>query len=417
MYDLHTIHNALENTPNSLSFLLPNEKEKQLFLQSINDYMEATQQHDLFEKIVTYRYQEVLKELPSNQTKGNLYTTLTGPIGQTIMGIREMPDFPTVFLTIEKTAINYFGDMLNCWAELRAFQINEAARIHIEQLGDSEAHVYEEIAINENYKSEVVKDIKSDSRLFLTTFSNVPMSLSSANILINLETFVKQQHWYEMLYYLDISGSGEHFILYQEAPKNTPVLLASALIQRWHQKENWLTFDPFFRTENWTLSLDSEKILALERSNVFKNMIRSKVDTSTIEAFSYSLLDTISQKDAVCEIIRMAISGPREKLNHILFSTLKNLTISLAEIGLEVAYTIVEQPSILSFYQSVNEDTETTLPYVSLCYQRVEGTGLTTFQGIVFTTPMGEAFKQCSFREYNKRIISMRRLARAAANV
>lgn len=388
----------------------PTEQDKHLFLDLVNTYMLTSNHFNLFEKIISYRFDEITAMLPITTRKGNLYTTFTCIAAQSINGVTPLPTLPSLFFLIEKTAILFFDDILSCWAEFRVYQLTEKAERDFLAHDTGHSYTYEYSEESDGYGYEVVDNIKDDHRLFSTCYSNIPMRLSLANVLINLETFVKQQHWYEMLYYLDVSANGEHFIMYQKQQGGySPLLLSSALIQRWGQHNNWLTFEHFFQTENWTLTLSNEKIQTLEKSGVFSNALISKINTTSIERFDYSLLKTIKQKNAVCEIIRMAISGPRIKLNYILYLTLKYLTVKLADIGLEVAYTIVEQPSILNFYCSVNDDSKKTLPYVSLCEQKVEGTDLTTYQGLVFTGPMSQTFKLCSFRDYNKRIIRMRK--------
>ncbi|WP_407333016.1 acyl-homoserine-lactone synthase [Enterovibrio sp. 27052020O] len=411
-----TSHAPTQRQFDKLAMLSPSETRKHIFLELINAYMFSTNQFDLFEKIVSYRTNEIAKALPSNQPRGNLFTTLTCDTAKSISGITPFRHLPEIFLSIEKTAIAFFGDILSCWASFKVFQIVSESKKHL--ISQTPMQGWSSLTATENdqFRYEIVTDIRDEQRMFMTSYSNVPMKLSLANVLINLETFVKQQHWYEMLYYLNVSSFGEHFILYQENANQPPLLLSSALIQRWKQRDNWLTFEPFFQTESWTLIASNEKIQTLEKSGIFHNPLKNILNLSSVANFDFSLLRAITRKDAVCEIIRMAIGGPKEKLNHILYLTLKYLTVKLADIGLEAAYTIVEQPSILAFYGSINNDSNGALPYVSLCQQQVAGTGLTTYQGIVFTGPMSQAFEQCSFRDYNKRIIKMRKQARTAEN-
>ncbi|MDF2186183.1 acyl-homoserine-lactone synthase [Grimontia hollisae] len=421
MYDINinnipvNLHHPQQHILITLSAVQPNETNKRVFLQCVDEYMHQNHCFDLFEKIISYRLNEIRQAQPPEESCGNLYTRLTSPLAESITGVKPLKNLPDLFFYIERTAIAYYGDILMCWAEFKTYQINEQARQYLQAYREQPASG-DQLTTLENYRYEVVADIRNDERLFMTCYSPYPMTLSQANVLINLETFVKQQHWYEMLYYLNISASGEHFILYQEKGENPPLLLSSALIQRYSQHDNWLTFDPFFQTESWTLTLSNEKIDTLEKSGIFSKGLKYKINTESVEKFDYSLLRTVIRKPAVCEIIRMAISGPREKLNHVLYLTLKYLTLKLADIGLEVAYTIVEQPSIIGFYQSINNDSNHILPYVALCQQKVAGTALTTYQGIVFTGPMSQAFEENSFRDYNKRVISMRKLARATTN-
>lgn len=62
--------------------------------------------------------------------------------------------------------------------------------------------------IDEKYHYELVQDISQDERYFHTEFSDQPLPLSDAIVLINIATFVKEHKWYEMLNHLYISSKG-----------------------------------------------------------------------------------------------------------------------------------------------------------------------------------------------------------------
>ncbi|KJG34237.1 autoinducer synthase [Photobacterium angustum] len=400
-----------------LKFLLNNSnkviKNKQNeLLYTIDTYIDISGNIDIFQRIVSYRIKEIENSQNQKNLKGNLYTILTSDEAKKNISENLLFGLPPLFRLIENCATKYFDNILECWANYECYKITSKAS-QTQNIHNSGYFALSNTCDeDDSYKYEIVNNIENDTRLFHTSFSNVALDLPSANLLINIETFIKQQHWYEMLYCLDVSLSSEHFVLYQEKNGELPLLLSTALIQRWNNQHKWLTFQPFFQTENWTIELSNEKLNTLNNCGMYKDNVNCLAQEKEIKNLDRKMLQSVKNKDLVCEIIRMAISGKNEKLNFTLFLTLKYLTIELSNIGLKIAYTIVEQPSILGFYRSVNSENCEISPYVSVCSQHVEGTKLKTYQGIVLTDVMSKIFKETNFRSYNKRIISMRKLER-----
>ncbi|PSU23708.1 acyl-homoserine-lactone synthase [Photobacterium kishitanii] len=389
-----------------------NKNNQNELLYAIDTYIEISGNIDIFQKIVSYRIKEIEKNHTQRPLKGNLYTILTSDIAKKNISENLLFGLPPLFRLIEKCATKYFENILECWATYECYKITSKATKSQNNHKVGHFMLSNTCDEDDSYKYEIVSNIENDTRLFHTAFSNVALDLSSANLLINIETFIKQQHWYEMLYCLDVSLSSEHFILYQENNGELPLLLSTALIQRGNNQHKWLTFQPFFQTENWTIELSNENLNTLNNCGMYDDDVNYLAQEKRIKNLDRKMLQSVKNKDLVCEIIRMAISGENKKLNFILFLTLKYLTIELYNIGLKIAYTIVEQPSILGFYHSVNSEICEISPYISVCSQHVEGTKLKTYQGIVLTEVMSKIFKECNFRSYNKRIITMRKLER-----
>ncbi|MCV5888358.1 acyl-homoserine-lactone synthase, partial [Escherichia coli] len=80
----------------------------------------------------------------------------------------------------------------------------------------------------------LIDDISESSMRVQLPSYPVAMTLSDAVALSNLELFVQGEKWYEILPLLSLSQKGKHFILLQT--QTTPVLVASALIQDWNQR-------------------------------------------------------------------------------------------------------------------------------------------------------------------------------------
>ena len=88
----------------------------------------------------------------------------------------------------------------------------------------------------------------------------------------------------------------------------------------------------------------------------------------------------------------------------------------LNEQGKHLVFTIIEQPSMILFYQALNRDSHTEFPYINTAYQDVNESGLVTYKGFWLTKRLSRFFNQNNFKNYKKKIISMRRAAREIVN-
>lgn len=244
------------------------------------------------------------------------------------------------------------------------------------------------------------------------------MLLSDAIVLINIATFIKQHKWYEMLNLLDVSSKGEHFILYQmDEQTNKPMIISSALIEHYQDKENWLFFDSFFLTEQWnkydiTPSLQHFSPQLKSRLTLPKNT-NTNTNTNTMMCSSVlenAIYSSIVDKKRVCGVIRFTINGPTRKLNHFLYLAQKGLANALYNSGRDMIFSIIEQPSMILFYQSINQLEPLKTPFIFTSSQDINSSGLITYKGICLTKNASYVFNQYNFKEYNVKIIQRRKL-------
>jgi acyl homoserine lactone synthase len=226
---------------------------------------------------------------------------------------------------------------------------------------------------------------------------------------MNLETFVRQQQWYEMLAELGLSSQGEHFILYQCDEHGNKTLLSSAKIQRWNKRDDWLAFSPFFQSDKWKVSLGHRNIRALEATGMFDGSLEHRLKLSTPANLDQSFSQSLAMGHDCCELIRMAVSGPTSRLNTILYLSIKHIALFMKQVGMRGVYVITEQPALLYFFQSVNLYTDEPDCYVPMTFQQINPTKPYTYKGLILTNPMVKAIGDCNYKQYYKQVLSARK--------
>jgi len=302
---------------------------------------------------------------------------------------------------IEEQAIALFGNLLCCWAEYEKFLITHQAQAPYCSTTS--------LSKDENrYHSEIVSAIEHDSRLFHTLHHHEALRLSEAIRLINLDIFIIEQKWYEMLFCLDLSSRGCHFILTTNAESGSPLLVSSALIQDWSQRKNWLSFDGFFDTPNWqpcTQQHDGQSLLA---TGVFNQQILGEIQCENEQDFARYL----KEPDAICEVLRLTVSGTKAMRFALLYLCQKHLMKRLVESGKKLTFTIIEQPLMLDFYYSLD-----TVCYVNRTCRDINQTGVITYKGFWLNEALHHAFEQCTFSRYKTQILKQRKTQRETSVV
>lgn len=378
-------------------------------LELIVQYITESLNTDIFSDIIDYRVKEVASSGLDDESTGNLGYMLN--CAQALDNVQHKPmiGVPEVYNIIEKIAVVFFGGILPCWTEYQIFTRTNKTRSESGQNSPAGTRPALSIDVGMGYYAELITDISAEHRTFLTSFTDRPLSLADANVLINLETFVKQQCWYEMLYDMELSAAGEHIILYQVSEQGQAMLFASARIQRWAQRDKWLAFDPFFQSDKWILSVTGEKIRSLEQSGVFVEGLKDKVSISTPANLDRSLSQSVASEGAMCELIRLAVSGPTERMSQILFLTTKYLTLLLKSAKLELVYIITEQPAILFFFHSANQVSTNGKPYIPLSHHQVNKSSPVTHKGFFISSKIADMLENCSFKDYYKIILKARK--------
>lgn len=380
-------------------------KERQHFLSLIYEYVQASNDEEVFARIVDYRKFEIHELANDSDNIDNLKHTFTCPTAKYVISHFPIQTLPPYYSDIEYLANTYFEHILDCWAEYLLFVIHLHAIDNVAEID----HKQQLLELDSTpYQSEIIDDISTDKRCFTTCFSNKCFSLSDANMLINIETFIKQQGWYEMLYDMETSAKGEHFILYQQVA-HCVLLSCSVHIKRWRNRQSWLAFSAFFQSDKWNMKLDEKKLRSLEFFGLLDQKTGYAMRVDSIEKFDTDLIQRINQQEVMCEVIRLAIAAPARKLNYLLFTATKELMIALNSVGLRAVYIITEQPAIRYFFESVNLSYREVSPYVSLCEFKVSDETPVTEQGIYFSEPMSQAIAKCDYKAYYQKVISVRK--------
>lgn len=200
----------------------PQEILQNNFLQFIDEHIHLNGDSNFFATLVSARIQTINHLMPL-QTD-NLYHCITSDYAQAINGVVPLEDLAPHYIEIEKQAISLFGNILCCWAEYEHYCIIQRV-IKYPLTKNNPPQVVDN---NDKNIVEVVANIENDTRLFITPYCDLPMTLSNAIALKTIENFVKKKQCHELLYFLALSVNGEYMIQYYYE-KNTlfPTLLTT----------------------------------------------------------------------------------------------------------------------------------------------------------------------------------------------
>ncbi|MBF4302835.1 acyl-homoserine-lactone synthase, partial [Vibrio anguillarum] len=62
----------------------------------------------------------------------------------------------------------------------------------------------------------------------------------------------------------------------------------------------------------------------------------------------------LTDKQAVCEVLRLTVSGNAQQKLYFLYLAQKKFMQVMHQVGYKIGFTIIEQPFMLSFYQAIN---------------------------------------------------------------
>ncbi len=376
-------------------------------------YCQEVNKPKLLQSIIEDRKETILAKLNA-PSSGNLNALFSTKEAQDIIGKHPSKNLPPHYFIIEKSAQNTFGCLLSCWTEFEIFRTIQNSVRSAKEYTNNNLNTYSTQTINEHYCYEIVPDIALDTRLFHTNFSEQPLLLSDAIVLINIATFIKEHQWYEMLTLLDISSKGEHYILYQLDEGNAyPSIISSALINSPHVSNEWLFFNDFFQNEKWQSIHQPHTVSNLQQAT--KGLIKlddAHLSNKSSNDIENHLFSSIVDSKKVCEAIRLTVSGNKSKANFHLYLAQKGLANALKQSGREVVFTIIEKPAMVLFYQSMNLEAPMSSPYLFTSAQDINKNGVVTYKGIWLLNNATDAFNQYNFKEYNVKIIGLRKLSR-----
>ncbi|MDC5849068.1 acyl-homoserine-lactone synthase [Vibrio europaeus] len=303
-----------------------------------------------------------------------------------------LKDEPQQWHDFEQRALNLFDNWAQAWCAFNIWKIkskyqNQPRRLELDSLPKLTQN-------EEDFVDSVIDNIENHAELYYTLHSGYAMELPDAVMLINLATFVSEQQWFEMLYEIEVSAHGSHFILAQLVPDlSFPVIVSTAKVNHHKEADNWLYFSPFFQTSCWTLLNQVE----MQRQLVNLDLLCSDIEISDTSSakFENALWQNIAVQEKCCEIVRLTVSGNQSQKIFILYLSQKRLMAQLEKLCFQVAFVVIEQPLMIQYYQSL-----TNGAYLKMSYCHVSDSGFATYKGLWFIKPLSQALSECSYRNY-----------------
>ncbi|SHI27925.1 Acyl-homoserine-lactone synthase LuxM [Vibrio aerogenes CECT 7868] len=294
---------------------------------------------------------------------------------------------------IEQLVLYLYDDFAEFWCDFEIFCIKSRYRTDEVVARQSFFASYDESI----YKSRLVMDIEKIESKYLTVYHHIPVSLPDAIVLCNLCTFIKKRKWYEMLYLLDESTNGCHFLLTIDSPiSGVDLIVSTAKIQYWDQCQ-WLYFSPFFQSDNWVVMPKETTI----NDMVSSGLLNGCLDYSNASSFENDLIYSIPDKSKMCEIIRLTVSRINIDESFVLYLAQKRLVNILYEHHLLFGFIIVEQPLIVNYYKTLNHD-----EYLCTSKSNLLDTGNDTYKGIWLIDKLKKNFDRLSYDGYMDRVLS-----------
>lgn len=268
--------------------------KKHDFFDAILGYIASNSSH-FFQIIFIARRKQLIEFKPGISSK-NLAAIFEHKYYREIIG-KPFEGSKKEYLLIEKVAARLYCNWLEFWSDFLIYEVKAKYRQHANLPQSPLLPLNDEI-----YSSELVNDISLDQRLFYTLHHKNPMLLKDAIYLINLELFVKEAKWYEMLLCTHLSRSGTHMILTTSLEYKYPIIVSSVLIQGWAQRHQWLSYHDYFQTDKWQLCLSNTGRATLNKSDIFSDDLK---DTYTsVKGFEADFQSKLLKKNHICELLR-----------------------------------------------------------------------------------------------------------------
>ncbi len=265
---------------------------------------------------------------------------------------KDLSNLPDIYAQIEAVSLSFFENILLCWTEFEIFKYTSKAKSKIEELIDKQK---KSISYRNETVSEIVDDISKDTRLFRIEEIDFPTNLSNAIVLINLFQLVKEKKWFEMLFSIELSTKGRHFIYYKVEDidiNNYPKVIASALILSVEEKENWLTFSDFFQNENWKALCTKQDLVRFLEGNDFKiNLDMMSDKFNNVKDFENQFLRATYNPKELCEVMRLAVDSKVSFRS--LPAIIKGLIKKQSEKNIKISFVVSEKMPVLAIMEAM----------------------------------------------------------------
>ncbi|MEZ9980947.1 acyl-homoserine-lactone synthase [Vibrio cyclitrophicus] len=381
-----------------LASSLPIEKKQRTLIEiMLNAYL-PQERTVLFQTITDYRTSQLESLFPKHQNK-SLSVLFE------LMSYRDLLQRYPNTLSIEMASLEAivgqcYKHWLDFWCECEIAWIKAKAPIDVNET----LHV--ELPIKDSaYYGAIIEQIEASSLVVQIPSHPQAMPICDAIALCNLEVFIKGEKWFEMLPLLHLSQTGKHFVLLKHPTGEVhTTLVSSALIQDWSKNETWLSYAPPFSNEQWQYCLPKQGYDDLAGLQLFTPPKLPKCH-SLVEFDNHFQLQ-LSDKNAVCEVLRLTVSGNTQQKLYFLYLAQKELMNALHQIEYKVGFTIIEQPFMLQFYQATDPKA-----YFHSGYCELNDDGTTIYRGFWNFEVMTKVFNNTDFRRYKRTVRDNRKLS------
>ncbi|MCR9964161.1 acyl-homoserine-lactone synthase [Vibrio antiquarius] len=371
---------------------LPIESKQQALVDTVLLTLTPQERSSLFQQVALYRI-KLLKSLFPKYASKSLSVLFE------LMDYRNLvQQYPTPFseeaLLLEQVAADCYPHWMVFWCECEIAAIKQKHPLN-------EATRPTQLSFDDrDYSSILIEDIaECDLKVTLPNHAAL-MPISEAITLSNLELFVQTEQWFEILPLLSLSQKGQHFVLLFKQ-SSTPIMVSSALVQNWHQRNTWLSYSSPFSSEQWQFCLPDYGYITLNQLGLFggNDLTRQRTLIELDAQFQSHLKNT----EAVCEVLRLTVGGNIQQKLYFLYLAQKALMSELYKAGYKLSFTIIEQIFMLNFYQSIDLEA-----YFHSGYRDINGDGTKTYRGFWNLGMMVEAFQDIQFRDYKHRVRTKR---------
>ncbi|WP_215405077.1 acyl-homoserine-lactone synthase [Vibrio gigantis] len=371
-------------------------KQRALIELVINTY-QPQERTELFQNVTEYRRSQLELLFPEHQNKS--YSVLFELMDYRDLIQRYPNTLSAEIERLEEAVGQCYMHWLDFWCEC------EIAAIKAKSPLNSGPLYHVDLPINDSaYYGAIIEQIEHDPLLVQTPSHPQGMPIRDAIALSNLEVFIKGEKWFEMLPLLHLSQTGKHFILLKHpVDEATPTLVSSALIQDWSKNDTWLSYAPPFSNEQWQYCFPNYGYDELAKLQLFTPPTLSKC--YSLPEFDQQFQLQLSAKHALCEVLRLTVSGNTQQKLYFLYLAQKELMSVLHQVGYKIGFTIIEQPFMLQFYQTIDAHA-----YFHSGYCELNGDGTTIYRGFWNFEMMVEAFNDVDFRNYKRAVRESRKL-------
>ncbi|PXA74496.1 acyl-homoserine-lactone synthase [Vibrio sp. 11986-1-5] len=370
---------------------MPVDQKQQMLIALVINTYPSQQRSELFLSVTEHRKQQLVTLFPEHRNKS--FSVLFEQIDY-----RELiQNYPSTLseeiALLEQVVSECYRHWLDFWCECEIAAIKANSVIDT-AAGDGDIELPLE---DQAYYGLLIDNIENSDLLVTTPSHPQKMLIKEAITLSNLELFIQGEKWYEMLPLLSLSQTGKHFVLLKHPNDGkVPILVASMLVQDWSSRQTWLSYAPQFSNKQWQFCLPDQGYDVFAALPIFQPTL-SKCDS--LPEFDRQFQLRLSVKSAVCEILRLTVSGNTQQKLYFLYLAQKKLVRILHLVGYKVSFTIIEQPFILNFYKTIEPKA-----YFHSGYCNLNNDHKRTFRGFWIIEMLDKAFSNNDFYDYKQAV-------------